>query len=222
MGVSGHGASSVQLRCVKHASRPSPRCLASLSIGCGRIYRCRSELDKHNCVERAVRCAGRRVLQRSIANLQATCWPAFPCPTPRRACEAFAFAQILSNPIAGLAPRFGPSSKQLQHSMDQPGEAFGRFSVTAQATPKVLAHIVLSSSTGPTRPNECTNSWTQLTGNPCYPCIYRCSFRPNATVCDVLRPRTGPSHWPAHLSRRGTDDDVSHDCACLNSSDSEW
>ncbi len=145
-----------------------------------------------------------------------------PLPYPRRTCEAFAFSQILSNPIAGLAPRFGPSSKQLQYSMGQPGEAFGRFSVTAQATPKVLAHIVLSGSAGPARPSECTNSWTQLTGNPCYPCIYRCSFRPNATVCDVLRPRTGPSHWPAHLSRRGTDDDVSHDCACLNSSESEW
>jgi hypothetical protein len=80
--VSGHDASSVQLRGVNHASRPSLRCLASLSIGCRRIYRCRSELDKHNFVERAVRCAGRRVLQRSIANLQARCWPAFPRPAP--------------------------------------------------------------------------------------------------------------------------------------------
>ena len=59
-----------------------------------------------------------------------------PRPPQDRACEAFAFAQILSNPIAGLAHRFGPSSKQLQHSMDQPGESFGRFSVTAQATAK--------------------------------------------------------------------------------------
>ena len=131
-------------------------------------------------------------------------WPAFPAHPKTVRARAFAFAQILSDPIAGLAHRFGSSSKQLQHSMDQPGESFGPFSVTAQATLKILAHIVLSSSTGPTRPNECTNSWTQLTGNPCYPCIYRCSFRPNATVCDVLRPRTGPSHWPAHLSRRGT------------------
>jgi hypothetical protein len=71
--------------------------------------------------------------------LQATCWPAFPCPPIRRACEAFDFSQILSNPMAGLVPRFGPSSKQLQYSMDQPGEAFGRFSVTAQATPRALA-----------------------------------------------------------------------------------
>ena len=137
----------------------------------------------------------------SIATLQATCWPAFPCPSPRYACEAFAFSQILSNPKAGPSPRFGPSSKQLQYSIDQRGGAFGRFSVPPQATPKVRAPHRLSSSTGPTHPNECTNSWTQVTGNPCYLCIYRCSFRPNATVCDVLRPRTGPSHWPAHSSR---------------------
>ena len=26
------------------------------------------------------------------------------------------------------------------------------------------------------------------------------------------------SHWPGHSSLRGTDDDVSHDCACPNSS----
>ena len=157
-----------------------------MSIGCRRIYRCRSGLDKHNCVEGAVRCAGRRVLQRAIATLQATCWPAFPRPAPRRACEAFAFPRILSNPKAGLSLRFGPSSKQLQYSIDQPSGAFGRFSVAPQGTPKVLAHIVLSSSTGPTHSNECTNSWTQLTGNPCYPRIYRCSFRPIATVCGRL------------------------------------
>ena len=61
-----------------------------------------------------------------------------PLPYPRRACEAFAFSQILSNPMAWLSPRFGPSSKQLQYSMDRPGGALGRFSVIAQATPKVL------------------------------------------------------------------------------------
>ena len=120
-------------------------CIATISTvprvvvdRCRRIYRCRSELDKHTCVERAVRCIGWRVLRRSIAIMQATCWADIPLPHPRRAFEAFAFSQVLSNPMAWLSPRFGLSSKQLQYRMDQPGGAFGRFSVIAQAAPKVL------------------------------------------------------------------------------------
>ena len=57
----------------------------------------------------------------SIANLQALAGR-HSLPTPDVRARRSPFAQILSNPIAGLAHRFGPSSKQLQHSMDQPGE----------------------------------------------------------------------------------------------------
>jgi hypothetical protein len=65
-----------------------------------------------------------------------------------------------------------------------------------------------------------TKYWTQLAGKSCYQHIYRCSFRPNATVCERLAQDIQASHWPRHLSLRGTDDDVSHDCTCPNFSDS--
>ena len=107
--VSGHGASSVQLRGVNLASRPSPRCLASLSIGCRRISGADQSLTSTISSSVLSGRAGTAVLQRSIANLQARCWPAFPCP-PRdvRCVRRSPSAQILSNPIAGLSAQIWP------------------------------------------------------------------------------------------------------------------
>jgi hypothetical protein len=45
---------------------------------------------------------------------------------------------------------------------------------------------------------------------------------PSQLFADALPRSDWASRWPARLSRRGPDDDVSHDCACLNSSESEW
>lgn len=58
------------------------------------------------------------------------------------------------------------------------------------------------------------NSWTQLAAKSCYASIYRCNFRRIATVCAPCFTRTEVSHWPTHPSQRGTDNDVSHACAC--------